>query len=667
MTDRLGQQLGNYRLTHLLGQGGFAEVYQAEHTLLGTTAAIKVLHTQVSQEGVEHFQQEARLLASLKHPHIVRVFDFGVDGQTPYLIMDYAPHGTLRTRHAKGTLLPLATVVDYIKQLAEALQYAHERKVVHRDVKPENMLIGEQGQILLSDFGIALITQSSHHQGTQGVIGTIAYMSPEQIQGKPQPGSDQYSLGIVLYEWLCGTPPFQGTFTELYAQHLFAPPPPLCEKVPTLSREVEQVVMTALGKKPQERFESVRALAYALEQASQGRLPTQDALASPPPQPADAAPTSPAHSNAPPANKPTVSRRAVLMGVAGAVTIAAAAGGVSLFLYGRSQSVPPVPWPSQTVMTQKLAPTSTPPPQGQLLFTYRVPSGHVNVVAWSPDGKRIASGTGYPDDTVQVWKASDGSHICTYTEHSDQVMSVTWSPDGQRIASGSIDDTVQIWNASDGSHIFTYRGHASAVYTVAWSPDGQRIVSGSGETIAPSGVGIATLPDDITAQVWNASDGSHIFTYTGHSSDVYAVAWSPDGQRIASGSRDSTVQVWKASHVFTYKGHTETVLSVAWSPDGKHIASSSFDKTVQVWNASDGNHIFTYTGDAASAVAWSPNGQWIACGGGNTVQVWNASNGSNAFTYNGHSSYVSTVAWSPDGQRIASGAGDNTVQVWQAV
>src|SRR5579885_3114700 len=226
MTDRLGQQLGNYRLTRLLGQGEFAEVYRGEHTLLGTTAAIKVLHTQVSQEGLAHFQQEARLLASLKHPHIVPVLDFGVDGQTPYLIMEYAPHGTLRTRHPSGTLLPLPTVVAYVKQLAEALQYAHERKVVHRDVKPENMLIGEQGQILLSDFGLALIAQSSRSLSTQDeIIGTVTYMSPEQIQGKPQPASDQYALGIVLYEWLCGTRPFQGSFTELCTQHLFAPPP----------------------------------------------------------------------------------------------------------------------------------------------------------------------------------------------------------------------------------------------------------------------------------------------------------------------------------------------------------------------------------------------------------------------------------------------------------
>src|SRR5579859_6952653 len=210
MTDRIGQQLGNYRLTRPLGRGGFAEVYLGEHIDLGTMVAIKILDTRVAEEDVAPFRQEARLLAGLRHPHIVRVFDFGIDEGIPYLVMDYAPNGTLRTRHARGTPLPVSTVVSYVKQIAQALQYAHDRKIVHRDIKPENMLIGENNEILLSDFGIALVAHSSLSQLTQDITGTITYMSPEQIQGRTRPASDQYSLGVVVYEWLCGTPPFWG-------------------------------------------------------------------------------------------------------------------------------------------------------------------------------------------------------------------------------------------------------------------------------------------------------------------------------------------------------------------------------------------------------------------------------------------------------------------------
>src|SRR5947209_720005 len=183
--------------------------------------------------------------------------------------MDYALGGTLRQCHPRGTQLPLTTIVPYITQVAEALQYAHEEKFIHRDVKPENMLVGRRDAILLSDFGIALIAQSSRYQSTQEVIGTVAYMSPEQIQGKPRPASDQYSLGVVVYEWLSGHRPFHGSFTELCTQHMFASPPPLHEKLPTLAPEVEQVVMTALNKDPKQRFASIQAFATALEQISQ--------------------------------------------------------------------------------------------------------------------------------------------------------------------------------------------------------------------------------------------------------------------------------------------------------------------------------------------------------------------------------------------------------------
>jgi serine/threonine protein kinase len=138
MTDRAGQRLGNYRLLRLLGQGGFAEVYLGEHTYLGTHAAIKILHTRVAQNDIAQFQREARMLANLIHPHIVRVLEFGVEGRIPSLVMDYAPNGTLRKLHPKGTSLALATIVTYVKQIADALQYAHDEKLIHRDIKPEN-------------------------------------------------------------------------------------------------------------------------------------------------------------------------------------------------------------------------------------------------------------------------------------------------------------------------------------------------------------------------------------------------------------------------------------------------------------------------------------------------------------------------------------------------
>ena len=266
--NRIGQQLGNYRLVRLLGQGGFADVYLGEHVYLKTQAAMKVLHAQITGENMEGFVTEAQTIARLKHPHIIRVLDFGVQDTLPYLVMDYAPKGTLRQLHPRGSRLPLAMIVAYVKQIAPALHYAHSQKLIHRDIKPENMLLGPNNEILISDFGIATMAQSSRYQLTQDIVGTVAYMAPEQIQGKPRPVSDEYALGIVIYEWLTGSCPFQGSFTEIASQHVFAAAPSLQEKLPTLSPDVEKVIMMALAKDPQQRFANLQAFANALEQAS---------------------------------------------------------------------------------------------------------------------------------------------------------------------------------------------------------------------------------------------------------------------------------------------------------------------------------------------------------------------------------------------------------------
>jgi serine/threonine protein kinase/tetratricopeptide (TPR) repeat protein len=268
MADRVGQQLGNYHLVRLLGQGGFSDVYLGEHIHLNTQVAIKVLHTQLTSEDIENFRAEARTIASLVHPGIIRVLDFGVENSVPFLVMDYAANGTLRKLHPKGVPLSLMTAVSYVKQVAAALQYIHDQKLIHRDVKPENMLVGRNNEILLSDFGIAVVSHTTHSQASYEVIGTVTYMAPEQITGKPRPASDQYALGIVLYEWLCGERPFNGPFAEVASKQVITPPPLLHERVPEISPAVEIVVLTALAKEPQQRFATVQAFANALEQAS---------------------------------------------------------------------------------------------------------------------------------------------------------------------------------------------------------------------------------------------------------------------------------------------------------------------------------------------------------------------------------------------------------------
>jgi eukaryotic-like serine/threonine-protein kinase len=667
MKDLPGEQLGNYRLIQLLGKGGFAAVYLGEHCYLKSYAALKVLQISLSEKQVQRFQTEAQTLVRLRHPNIIRVLEFFVEQGVPVLVMEYAPNGTLLQRHPKGTLVSLPTIVSYIQQVASALQYIHDRRLIHRDIKPANLLIGEQDQILLSDFGLVTASHSSLSLDQEEMAGSLLYMSPEQIIGLPRPASDQYSLGVVVYEWLCGSRPFQGPMFEVMRKHQMASPPPLSEKVPTISLEVEKVVMRTLAKDPRQRFDSVLEFAHALERASLSAsesitvtlpsvLPLSESTSSEPRTVLESiAPASTSvKERVPTSTKSRLSRRAVVLGGGTIIGSVVAAGGlIWLTQHGLGGILNPTPGPTPT-------PSPTPLPRnplGTLIYPYKEHKNYINAVAWSTDGKLIASGD--DDGSVKVWKATDGSFSFSYS-HAGPVEAVAWSSDGKRVASGSIDQTVQVWewDGTSGNFVYTYKDYPDIVYTVAWSPNGQSIALGG---------------DDKTVQVWDATSNRLILTCKGHTNAVYRVVWSPDGNRIASGSFDGTVQVWDATNgnpVLTYRGHSpKYVQGVAWSPDGKYIASGGNDDTVQVWDAASGVLAFTYRNhhNYVLAVAWSPDSKRIVSGGvDKTAQVWDVTSGDLSYTYTGHTDVVKAVAWSPDGRLIASGSDDTTVQVWGA-
>ncbi len=717
MTDRIGQRLGNYRLLRLLGQGGFSEVYLGEHVFLGTLAAIKVLRVRLVAEEMEAFQNEARTIAGLRHPNILRVLEFGLEDTIPFLVMEYAPNGSLRQRHPRGILLSPHVVLPYVKQTASALQYVHNQKLIHRDIKPENLVLGPTGEVLLSDFGTALVIQTIHNPVTMEMAGTLAYMAPEQLRGKALPASDQYSLGIMVYEWLCGRPPFEGTFTQLSGQHLFTTPPSMRTWVPGISADVELVVMTTLSKNPERRFANVTAFANALEQAITPP-PQQIApplLITPPPiirsspispmLSEEHLPTLPAHSVTP-AKTPPISPSAyeqiptarftppipetVFVDPSAPPMREPFPGQPVTPTNGTSSSKPPQQHSRRTVLVGLLGlgsilaaggvgawfvleshghasantPTPTPRPiiePGTTFVTYRGDTNQVYGVAWQPRGQHIVSGG--KDDKAHVWDAttSDGKDVYTFIAHSGSVNGLAWSPDGQSIASASSDKTVRVWQATTGIIRSVYKGHSDNVRTVAWSPDGTMIASGS---------------DDKTVQVWDATTGTHIFTYKGHHNMIWSVSWSPDSRRVASASVDKTVQVWDATsggNILFYGRHKNAVKAVAWSPDGKFIASGSDvpESNVQVWDANTGSLYLTYTEHTGGiyAIAWPLKGQYIASSSWQEVRVWDIVQpaGKTLNTYSDHTGAVHSIAWSPDGQRIASGADDTTVRIWQAV
>jgi len=263
MVDRSGQRLGHYVLIRLIGRGGSADVYLARNLHLRSFCAIKILRTPLIRKGRSKFLEEARLAAALEHEHIVHILDFDVQNGIPHIVMSYAPHGSLRRLHPRGTKLSFKKTLSYLEQIAGALDYLHTQNLIHLDIKPENLLVGRNYEVLLGDFGITEVA----HKVSSSRSGTLNYMSPEHMRGKPCAASDQYALAVCIYECLTGQPPFSGTRTEIRWQHLHDRPGSLRALAPDVPLAMERVVLRALAKNPQQRYPSVRAFVAAFREA----------------------------------------------------------------------------------------------------------------------------------------------------------------------------------------------------------------------------------------------------------------------------------------------------------------------------------------------------------------------------------------------------------------
>ena len=277
MSIAAGTRLGQYEVQDFIGQGAMGLVYRAYHSDLERTGAVKVLQAITPDpDAIARFRHEAQAIAQLRHPNIVNVYDFGAFEGTPYMIVEYIPGGSLAAKMAEGRL-DSATALRYLRGIAAGLDYAHRHGVVHRDVKPANVLLTAEDAPVLADFGLAKLLQGSSLKSMTGVTtGTPAYMAPEQVTGhQVGPAADRYSLATIAYEMLTGLIPFDGEalMELLYAQVHREPPPP-SSREPSLSRAVDAVVLRGLAKDPAARWDSCAAFVDALAAALERRPPS---------------------------------------------------------------------------------------------------------------------------------------------------------------------------------------------------------------------------------------------------------------------------------------------------------------------------------------------------------------------------------------------------------
>ena len=711
---------GRYQIEALLGQGGMSAVYRANDPNLRRLVAIKLIHTHLSSDPnfVGRFKEEAAAVARLRHPNIVQVHDFNVDGETYYMVMEYLVGETLQARlkrlNASGRLMPLDMALDLCIQLCEAAGYAHKHELVHRDIKPANIMLNVHGQAILMDFGIVKIIGGDYHTATGATIGTAMYMSPEQIRSERiDDRADIYSLGVTLYEMLSGQPPYLAdSALTLMMMVLNDPLPDLGKVRKDVPESLSAVVRKALAKQPAERFLSMAEMAAALRQVQAELVsvpPTSVATLLDEPEIKATAPAT-IVDRQPEGNVVTASQAHQTEPASPAVDLRQPEGKSSSM--ATVQELPPEAAP---VLTTPAAPTTRSrtrlgsrrilliavsllvifvvviialyyvnygmPPDLQLT-PINLPSDPVNAqnaqmvvnlgrwetdsfieeLAYHPDG--VLLGTANNREWVRIslyhyytgiWQVPDGNLQGYLLGHDQWVYDVDFSPDGKLFGSVSEDGSVMLWQVTDRSLVRTIDGARGGLTSLAFSPNNLLLAAGAW---------------DGTVSLWQISNGNLLRTLQGNDFGLRDVDFSPDGILLAAASDDNSILVWRISDgslVQTLLDHTASVHKIVFSPDGSLLASASEDHSIRVWQVSDGSLLQTMQGHAEAVydVAFSPDGSLLASGAGDgTLRLWQVSDGALLSTLAEGLEGIKSVAFSPDGHLLISGAADGVVQFW---
>ncbi len=592
MQDLTGQTLGQYRIIEPLGQGGMASVFKAFQPSLERYVAIKVLPPYyVHEQGfAERFIREAKAVARLEHPHILPVYDFGREGDYTFIAMKYVPAGTLKDMIVAGAV-ETERAIEIIEHLAQALDYAHEQGIIHRDVKPSNVLMDRGDWALLMDFGLAKMVEGSVQLTASGVgVGTPAYMSPEQGQGKKADHrADIYSLGVVLYEMLTGRVPFDAeTPMAVVIKHITEPLPMPRLVNPAIPEQIELVILKALAKDPQDRYQSCGEMSAALKRAAQA-VPLTDILGFDQRMPPSLSPvekldafaplpieTAPAVEAAPPKTvvepkpppavqasvtqvepEPAVPATRVLPkkrkipwwawagGVIALLVVAAVAVGAALIVLGLGEDET-LPGDGSDEEAVRVAPCEWDGLGNGLciysLLEEKAPTKilqdagfqHINDVSWSPEGRQLVV-SGIRSDAGEVAGHSlfivnaDGTDLRQITSTENNT-APSWSPDGEWIVFHRNCDLARIHSDGSGLEVI-WPGNGQCASAPQWSPDGEWVVFSAMSNVE------WVFPLTRSIYVIGRDGGeATLIAVTDHADEEHLraeAAFSPDGAQIA--------------------------------------------------------------------------------------------------------------------------------------